>query len=161
MSRTYHQADDKRERGALTQMSKNPEKLSCVSIIICDDVYRDEATKKLIIIGTFNNIRANSTPCKHPRMVVLFTITNGHGEYDLSLSIEFERTGGLVTEFRGPLKLKDPLALYDINVTLTDMQFPEPGKYWVVLKADGEIIQQRPMFVVVPKSDEAAEHTNE
>lgn len=128
-------------------MKSNAEKPECLSIIICDDVYRDETTKKLIIVGAFNTVRAPSFPCKHPRMVVLFTLTNARGEYDLSLRVEHERTGHGVIDISGPFKLQDPLAIVDINVELRDLVFPETGKYWVVLMADKEIICQRPFSV--------------
>jgi hypothetical protein len=133
-------------------MARNPRKPTCISILICDDVYRDEITKKLVVVGTFNRINAESFPCKHGRVVVLFSITDGQGEYELSLSIEHERSGVEVARIRGPITIHDPLAIHDINVTLDKLQFVEPGKYWVMVKVDGEIIQQRPFFVM-PRQD--------
>lgn len=128
-------------------MSKNPEQISCLSIIICDEIYRDEDTKKLVIIGTFNRILASSLPCKHPRFTVLFTITNAKGNYDLRVSVEHERTGNIVLEVGGPLKVENPLDIKDLNLVMRDLIFLEEGKYWVTIKADGAIIQQRPFFV--------------
>lgn len=130
-------------------MKPNPEKLTCISIIVCDEVYRDEATKKLVIIGTFNEIIAPAVPCQHPRMTVLFTLTNARGEYDLSLTIEHEKSGHQVIGFSGPMKVDEPLRISDINIELRDLVFPEVGKYWVIVKADGEIIQERPLGVRV------------
>jgi hypothetical protein len=128
-------------------MKPNPERLTCVSIIVCDDVYRDEASKKLVIIGTFNRIQAISLPCLHPRMTVLFTLTNGKGDYDLALWIEHEKTGRRVAELRAPLRVDDPLAISDVNVELRNVVFTEPGKYWVAIEADGGVVQQRPFWV--------------
>jgi hypothetical protein len=128
-------------------MRPNPEKLTCVSIIVCDDVFRDEWTKKLVVVGTFNQITAKEFPCLHRQLHVLFTLTNGRGEYDLSLSIEHERTGKVVAEIRGPLVQESPLAMNDVNVQLGNLLFEEEGKYWVVLKADNAIIGQRPIVV--------------
>lgn len=131
-------------------MERNPEKLTCVSMVICDDIYRDELTKKLIIVGAFNNILAGKLPCKHQRMHVLFTLTNGQGNYDVSLSIEHEATGHKIVEIRGPMKIENPLSIQDNNVALQNVIFQEEGKYWVVLRADEEIIQQRPFTVSRP-----------
>ncbi len=128
-------------------MAKNPEKLTCISIIVCDDIYRDEQTKKLILVGTFNSITAPSLPCRHKRMSVLFTLTNARGTYDLSLSIEHVKTEQKVVEFAGPFRADDPLAIHEVHVTLENAVFPEEGKYWVSLSADGEIIQQRPLWM--------------
>jgi hypothetical protein len=115
--------------------------------LIADEVYRDEQTKKLIVIGTFNSVLAESLPCVQPRMVVLFTLTNGNGSYDLQLSVEHERTGRPVVEMSGPITLDGPLQIVEVNVGLGGVVFPEEGKYWVVLRSDGEILSQRPLIV--------------
>ena len=128
-------------------MNPNPEKLTCVSMMICDSIYRDEQTKKLILVGTFNAITTRTLPCRHPRMSVIFTLTNGRGKYHLRLSIEHERSGHEVATLQGPLIVDDPLEVTDVNVELLDIEFTEEGKYWVVLSADGDILQQRPLWV--------------
>jgi len=131
-------------------MTANPEKLTCISVVVCDEVYRDERTKKLIAVGLFNNIVAGSVPCKHQRITVLFSLTNGRGDYNLRLAIEHEGTGSKVAEITGPFKAKDPLTIADMHVVLDGTVFPEKGKYWVTVSADGEILQQRPFWVMVP-----------
>ncbi len=128
-------------------MNSNPEKLECVSIILCDDVYRDEATKKLVIIGTFNRIYASDFPALHQQMVVLFSLTNAKGSYELWLRISNEATGQDICRIGGPFVQENPLAMVDVNVKLRGVQFPEPGKYWVVLESDREVLRQRPFVV--------------
>lgn len=131
-------------------MERNPEKLTCVSMVICEDIYRDELTKKLIIVGAFNNIWASKLPCVHLKMHVLFTLTNGQGDYDVSLSVEHDKSGHKIVEVRGPLKIEDPLSIQDNNFLLRNVGFEHEGKYWVVLRADEEIIQRRPFNVSRP-----------
>ncbi|MBI5762621.1 MAG: hypothetical protein HZA51_03760 [Planctomycetes bacterium] len=128
-------------------MNTNPEKLTCISIVVCDDVYRDEQTKKLIVVGVFNTINAPTMPCAHGKLVVLFTLTNGKGEYNLELAVEHEQSGTEIVRISGPLRADDPLAISDVNVTLANLVFEREGKYWVVLKADGAILQQRPLYI--------------
>jgi hypothetical protein len=130
-------------------MQKNPEQLTCISIIVCENVYRDETTKNLIIIGTFNKIAAPKLPCTFQRMCVLFTVTNGRGTYNVALSIVHEETAHQVAQLHGPMTISDPLAINDINVELRNLVFPSAGKYWVELKADDAILQQRPFLVEV------------
>ena len=132
--------------------STNPEKLSCISIILCDDVYRDERTKKLVIVGTFNTINVLQTPAMHPQLCVLFSLTNGNGDYDLTLAIEHERTGREILSMQGPLRLESPLAIADVDVRLNGLELPETGKYWVTLRCDGEVVQQRPFTVAMAES---------
>jgi hypothetical protein len=119
----------------------------CLSMIICDDVYRDERTRKTVLVGAFSTICAASFPCAHPKMVAFFTLTNGRGEYDLSLKVEHEQTGATLLEMKGPLRLSNPLDICDFHVEILGLRFPEPGKYWIFLAVNGEIIKQRPFLV--------------
>jgi hypothetical protein len=125
----------------------SPEKLTCLSIIICDDIYRDERTKKLVIVGTFSTISVRQFPSRHQKMRILFTLTNGHGTYNLKLSIRRARDEKALVEIQGQAKLTNPLQIADIDIEINDLVIPEPGKYWVSLEADGEPIAQRPFMV--------------
>jgi hypothetical protein len=131
-------------------MTDTLERPSCLSIIISDAVYRDEITKKLIIVGTFNTIHAQRFPHRHDHMNVLFSLTSGRRTYDVALGIENGASGASITEIHGPMRLDNPLHITDVNVELRHLEFPEPGKYWVTLKVDGEIICQRPFMVAGP-----------
>lgn len=128
-------------------MTENPESLICISVIICDDVYRDVATQKLILVGVFNEITAAKFPCVHQRMCLLLSLTNGRGNYELSVHVQHEKSGIEVMKLVGPLPVPTPLAVADIDVRLGNLTFPEAGKYWVVVQCDGETIGQRPFFV--------------
>lgn len=127
--------------------SQGREELSCISIILCDDVYRDETTKKMVIVGTFNRVGVQRLPAPHPKMCVLFSLTNGNGLYDLSLAVEHERTGNEIVRISGPLEVRDPLMITDVNVELRGVEFPEEGKYWITLRSGETVLQQRPFVV--------------
>lgn len=131
-------------------MTEALERPSCLSIIISDAVYRDEVTKKLIIVGTFNTIHAQAFPHRHDHMNVLFSLTSGRRTYEVALAIENGSSGTALTEIKGPMRLDNPLHITDVNVELRHLEFPEPGKYWVTLRVDGEIICQRPFMVAGP-----------
>ena len=136
-------------------MDKNAEKLSCISIIVCDDVYRDERTKKLVIVGTFNQITAVQLPSVHPSLNVVFSLTNGRGKYDLRVSVEHETTGEVAVEFGGPIEFTDPLSVNEVNIVLGKLVFKHAGKYWITITSDGEVLQMRPFFVklATPKGE--------
>lgn len=130
-------------------MGRNPEQLTCVAMVVCDDVFRDQRTNKLILVGVFNNIDAYKLPTIHPRMSVLFTVTNGRGSYEASLSVEHEASGEKIAEMSGPMSIDSPLAIVDFDICLPRLRFDRDGKYWVVLRIDGEILQQRPFQVTL------------
>ena len=80
-------------------------------------------------------------------MAIFFSVTNARGTYELSVSIEHEPTGQTIMEIGGPLIGNDPLAIMDRDIVVNGLTFPTYGKYWVIVKADGEILQQRPLYV--------------
>ena len=128
-------------------MPESAELPDCVSILVCDDVYRDEQTKKMVIVGTFNTILAVSMPVRHGKMNVLMTLTNGRGKFELCLSVAHAGSGATILEVKGPMELQDPLQMADINVELLGIEFSQDGRYWIDVKANGKLIAQRPIIV--------------
>ena len=132
-------------------MPTRPELPECISIIVCDDLYRDERTKKLVIVGTFNQIHGTSFPFAYPgKLCVLLSLTNGRGEFELSISVEHAATEKPVLEIKGNMKIENPMSVVDVDTQLRGVTFPVPGKYWIVACADGERIGQRPIVVAQP-----------
>lgn len=138
-------------------MTQRAAKPVCLSLIVCDDIYRDEETKKLILVGTFNVVNVGSLPAPHPKFSVLFTLTDAKGEYGLTLRIEHEQSGQLVFQIHGPLQIEDPLAICDFNLTLSGVTFRDPGKHWIILEADGQVLMQRPILVQLKMSSQTEE----
>ncbi len=136
-------------------MKPNPEQPTCISLILCDTIYRDETTKKLIIVGTFNRVTAPALPTVVPKLTFLFTLTNLNGDYELRLRIEHEKSGQAVAQVRGRLSVTDPLGTVDGHLELNNVQFKDGGKHWIILEADGAILSQRPFWIVPPPSSTA------
>ncbi len=126
--------------------SENP---VCISLLICDDVYRDAHTGKHVIVGTFNQIWCPTLPRLHSRLWVVFSITDTRDTIDLSLSIEHEESGQRLVNVQGPYHANDPLTIHDVNVELNGVEFQQPGKHWVILRSNEAIIAQRPFWVNV------------
>lgn len=47
--------------------------------------------------------------------------------------------------------VRDPLSIGDVQIILHGVPFVEPGKYWVELRCNGELIAQRPFHVDAPR----------
>jgi hypothetical protein len=128
-------------------MAKNIALIQCVSLVICDDVIRDQVTNKAAIWGSFNEIYTRKLPAVHPRLCVFATLTSGRGTRNVGVAIEKANTGKALIELVGPMQFKSPLDLVDIVVVLQRMPIAEYGKYWVMVKEGGVTIGQRPFFV--------------
>jgi len=107
----------------------------------------------MVVVGTFNAVRASQTPTALNALSVLFTLTNGKGQYDVWLEIEHEQSGDIIWRTGGPLRVEDPLMIVDIHVRIVNLALPAAGKYWVSVKSDGRILQQRPFVVECERSE--------
>lgn len=137
-------------------MPERPDKLStvplkCIGIILCDNAYRIAGTLNLVVVNTFHKLGVPGCPCRFPRITVLYTVTEGHGTYDLELAVVNARTGQDVATYRDSYTVNDPLAIGDVQMILHNVPLPEPGKYWIELRCNGELVGQRPFYVDVIK----------
>lgn len=125
--------------------------------MICDSIYRDETTKKLILVGVFNTIQVVKFPFVHPRMSVLFTLSEGQGTHELELAVQHAGSGEDLARISGKQTFESPLQIIDFNLELGPLHFPEPGKYCLCLSVDGELIRQRPFVVASMEGGYGAE----
>jgi hypothetical protein len=130
-------------------MAKGAETAKCISIVVCETIYRDEETKNLVLAGTFNRLKADGLPTRCPRLSALVSLTNGRGAQKLVMRIEHAETGMIIVEAEGTAQFNDPLKIYDFNFQFQDLQFPAEGKYWFSVFANDEPLVERPFFVEV------------
>jgi hypothetical protein len=120
--------------------------VKCISIVLCEAAYSVANTSNMIIVNTFHALSSSNYPCPFPKITVLYTVTDGHGSYDLSVSIVNASTGQTTLEVRQPCVLDNPLTILDAQVIMHQVLLPSPGKYWVEIRCDGELIGQRPFY---------------
>jgi len=129
-----------------------------VMLVVCDKAYRDSVSGNMVLAGTFNAIRSKTYPVRFTSMDVVFTLTDGRGQFEAGLRIEHAATGEAIFEIKGPMVLDDPLVIHDYNVRLHQVIFPEPGKYVVELLIDGLPINSRPLMLLQNTQDEGQEN---
>ena len=121
--------------------------LKCIGIILCEAVYRVHARSNLIIVNTFHTLGVPKCPCRFPKITALYTLTGGHGTYNTELAIVHAASEQEVLRAKDPFESRNPLAITDVQIVLYDVPFKEPGKYWMEVRCDGEVIGQRPFYV--------------
>ena len=122
--------------------------LKCISILLCERVYRVEGTQgNVIITNGFHFLNLSAFPCRFGPITVLYTVTDGHGDYDMVLSLTNAASGDEVGRWKGRQRMTDPLMVADVEMVLTRVRLPEPGKYVFDLKCNGEVIASRPFYV--------------
>jgi hypothetical protein len=127
--------------------SSTREPLTCIAIILCEDAYKVEGRSNLIIVNTFHTLGVPKCPCRFPKITVLYTVNNGRGKYEVRLCIVHAGSGETILEAPDVIQMDSPLTIGDTQAVLRDVPLPAPGKCWAEIRANGELIGQRPFYV--------------
>ncbi len=101
-----------------------------LAFIICDTVIDDKATNKKSLIGLFSDIYANNFPCSQPIVTVFLSLTEGHGDYECSLScVKDDKSQNNIVQLSGTLRFNNPLSVVEAKFEIRGMLLPEPGIY--------------------------------
>jgi hypothetical protein len=114
--------------------------------LVCDDV-RQEMGGKVSLMGIFESIFATQFPALQPRIAIMNEWTEGVGEFETVLRILSPDRKTVLRETRGRFKLTDARFRHrDISIHL-NMEFKEPGTYWIENAIDGVLVNSVPLQV--------------
>ncbi len=118
--------------------------------LLCDDV-RQEAGGKISLMGIFENIYASHFPAVHPRLATVNEWAEGTGEFEATLRIISPDRKNVIRETTTRLKLGDARYKHrDISIHL-NLEFKEPGMYWIENYLDGLLVNSVPLRVILMK----------
>ena len=122
-----------------------------LAIVVCDQIIEDKLTNKKSIIGIFNQIAAGQFPCRHPRMAVFVSLTEGRGTSNARLRIAHDETSAVVAELNGQIQFPDIHAVVELNFDMVGLTFPKPGLYSIEFYCDDALILERRFHVIQAK----------
>jgi len=122
-----------------------------LSFVLCDAIYRDEQSKKLILVGTFNTLRVARFPASVDGICVFMTLCDGRGTFNADLVLEHVASGIEICRAGGPMEIDEAQVVSDLHLVLPAVEFPEPGKYSLKLQIDDTIVTHRP-FQLLPQN---------
>ena len=118
--------------------------------LLCDDV-RQEMGGKISLMGIFENVYANSFPAVHPRLATVNEWADGLGEFEATLRILSPDRKTVLRETVTKLKLVNARFKHrDISIHL-NLEFKEPGTYWIENYLDGILVNSVPLNVMLVK----------
>ncbi len=118
--------------------------------LLCDDI-RQELGGKISLMGIFENIYATSFPAVHPRLAIMNEWAEGLGEFEATLRILSPDRKTILRESVTRLKLIDARFKHrDISIHL-NIEFREPGTYWIENYLDGILVNSIPLNVMLVK----------
>lgn len=131
-------------------MAKSTSKPIVMSINVCDEIIRDEISKKISLIGLFSQIQITTFPAQHPSLHVYVSLTDGHGEYEGELRFVSEEDNNVIASMKGKVPFQNPLQTVELNFTINNLKFERPGKYRVEFLCGGEPVGSKQFIVKGP-----------
>ncbi len=119
----------------------------CISLLLCEAAHLIAGSANQIIVNTFNSLGVSGCPILFPKITVVYTLTSGHGNYELDISLVPSGGGPPLIEARQRIELGNPLAILDGVMTFMKVPIPVPGRHWVEVRCGSELIGQRPFYV--------------
>ena len=121
--------------------------------VLCDDV-RVENNGKFILLGLFEAIRARSFPVRHPVLYVVNRWCNGHGTFREQTRLVSARNERVIEGRENNFELKSSTSVYTVVNRFANIQFPDPGTYWIEVLLDRALRQRYPISLVEIKDGE-------
>jgi len=114
----------------------------CQAIVICDNIIREENTRKLSLMGLFNSIKVSAFPTRHARMHVYVSLTNYIGETKGMLKF-LDPEGNVLAQIQEPVVFQDKFATIELNFVINGMVFPKPGVYTIEFLVSHQLVGSR------------------
>lgn len=117
--------------------------LDLTAIIICDDIIRDEGTRKITLVNCFNRVDSSAYPCTHPRLCVYVAVTNGRGDDAGVLKFINDEEQKEIVSVERMLKFEDPRTVAELVYTLRNIPLSCPGDYSFEFWCGEELVGRR------------------
>ncbi|MBP7056661.1 MAG: hypothetical protein KBB52_07395 [Candidatus Omnitrophica bacterium] len=115
--------------------------------VLCDDVRRED-NGKFLLIGLFESINTNKFPAMHPTLFVVNRWCKGEGEFKQKIRILDAMDQKIVFQTEDQVfELKDIDAHHTLISRFNNLVFKGPGKYWVEVMLDGELVLNYPIIL--------------
>ena len=122
--------------------------------VLCDDVRRED-NGKFILIGLFEAITAKSFPATHPALFVVNRWCKGQGSFLQKIKIVNSKDKSIVFQTNDQaFELPDIDGHHTLISKVNNLEFKVPGKYWVEVVIDGELILNYPLILKEVKIEE-------
>ena len=115
--------------------------------VLCDDVRREE-NGKFILIGLFEAINSKKFPATHPSMYIVNRWCKGEGNFTQQIRIVNTKDKSLVFQTDEQVfELSDIDRHHTLISRFNNLVFPNPGKYWLEVLLDKELLLNYPIIL--------------
>lgn len=112
------------------------------ALLLADHVYKDQATGKFVLAGTFRQLWASQFPTHFSQRIHAFvSLTDLRGRS--SIRLRYVDSADLAVLLETPpleIECEDPLETLEFAVEIPGFPMPHPGAYTFELHADGDLL---------------------
>lgn len=117
-----------------------------LAMSVCDQIIREEGTKKISLIGLFNTIQAKTFPCVHSKLHIYIALTEYEGQANCELKFSYGDDKPIV-QLTGPVNFPNKLSVVEMNFSINNLPLPKAGLYHFDFMVDGKPIGHRKFMV--------------
>jgi len=130
-------------------VERKPPQPLAQSFLLCRDIFQDRQTGEYLLIAPYSGLALPAFPAAFP-VSLYIRLTGGHGTYRLNIQVRDEE-GQVVGEILGaePIPSADPLTACQICWRNLGLHIPRPGRYDLVLLANGEDLAHHSLEVAL------------
>lgn len=126
-----------------------------LAMVVCDAIFRDPATRKATLLGTFSTLGATSFPAVHPVACIYVALTDGRGKCPITLKLvlvgdDASQDDTEIMETGGEVNFPDPRMIAELDLVLAGIQFPSAGEYRFQLWCNSTMLMERRILVAGP-----------
>ncbi len=115
--------------------------------VLCDDVRRED-NGKFLLLGLFEAINAKIFPATHPALFVVNRWCKGEGRFTQKIRIVNAKDKAIVFQTEEQLfELEDIDRHHTLISKFNNLVFTNPGKYWVEVLLDNELVLNYPIIL--------------
>ena len=115
--------------------------------VLCDDVRRED-NGKFMLLGIFEAINAKEFPARHHTLFVANRWCKGEGSFTQKIRIISTKDKSVVFQTEDqPFQLTDIDTHHTIVSKFNNLLFESPGKYWVEIFLNNELILNYPIML--------------
>jgi len=119
--------------------------------ILCDSIRRED-NGKMMFIGIFEVIGANTFPAKHHELFIANRWIKGMGIFREKTRIVSANSSKVIVETKEvDFDLKTIDSSHTVISKFMNIIFPEPGKYQVEVLLNGDIVRYYPLIIAQEK----------
>jgi hypothetical protein len=120
-----------------------------LGLIVCEQIIIEERTRNVTLVNCFSRLLVDRFPAQPRPFVVYAGLIDGFGELTLDLVLHRHDTYEEVLRRGQRLRFSDRLQEIRFVFRITQFAFPAAGQYQVSLLAEGELIAQNRIQIML------------